>query len=188
MPRPSPQIRDAGPDDAAELLRLWVDTATSADSSVRALDDARRALAGIAANPDERLLVAEVEGTIVAAVQLTRGPASPLVRDSVVHTSYLLVQPGQRRHGYGHALMEAAVSWAEEKDITPMTAFTDANRDTNRFFARLGLVAIASMRQTSTASLRKHLSAERRRVGGSNRHLVEVLAQRRSMRRRQGAG
>jgi GNAT superfamily N-acetyltransferase len=187
MARVAPQIRDAGPEDAAQLLNLWAETTRDGESSVRALADAEQALASVAGNPDERLLVAEVDGAIVAAVQLTQGPLSPLVRDYVVHTSYLLVQPGLRRHGYGHALMEAAVSWAEEKGIAQMTAFTDGNRDTNRFFARLGLAAMATVRHTSTVSLRKHLSAERSRVSGSNRHLVEVLAQRRSMRRRQSA-
>ena len=60
-----------------------------------------------------------------------------------MHTSFLLVLPEFRRHGVGHALLEAAVSWAEEKDIDQVTAITDGNRDTNRFFARLGLVTFA---------------------------------------------
>lgn len=188
MGRPAPQIRDAGPQDAPALLQLWADTSRGAESSPRAQEDAERALAGIAASPDERLIVAEVEGRLVAALQLTRGPISPLVRDAVVHTSFLLVDPEHRRHGYAHALMEVAVSWAEEKGVTQVTAFADSNRDTNRFLARLGLVTLATVRHTSTTSLRKHLSAERSRVSGSNRHLVEVLAQRRSMRRRQTSG
>ncbi len=185
MPRPAPHIRDAVPDDAAELLQLWVRATPAEDAATRELEEARRALAGIAANPDERLLVAEVEGHVVAALQLTRGPISPLSRDSVVHTSHLIVDPDQRRHGHAHALMDAAVSWAEEKDVAQVTAITDGDRDTNRFFARLGLVSLATVRHTTTANLRKHLSAERRRVSGGNRHLVEVLAQRRSARRRQ---
>ena len=185
MPRPAPQIRDAAPQDAAELLQLWTRTAPSADAAPRALAEAEQALASTAAAPDDRLLVAEIDGHVVAALQLTRAPLSPLSRESVVHTSHLMVEPGQRRHGYGHALMEAAVTWAEEKDVTQVTAITDGDRDTNRFFARLGLVSVASVRHTTTAALRKHLAAERRRVSGSNRHLMEVLAQRRSARRRQ---
>jgi GNAT superfamily N-acetyltransferase len=103
-----------------------------------------------------------------------------------VHTSFLLVQPEYRKHGFGHALMEAALTWAEEKDINEVTAITDGNRDTNRFFARLGLSTLGTIRHSSVVSLRKKLSVERGRAGG-NRHLVEVLAQRRSMRRRQGS-
>ena len=186
MPRLAPQIRDAGPDDATDLLRLWAETSRSGENSPRAQDDAERALAGLAADPDKRLLVAEVDGAVVAAMQVTRAQMSPLVVDDVVHTSFLLVRPEHRRHGYARALMEAAVTWAEEKDITEITAITDTNRETNRFLARLGLATMATVRHSSTVALRKKLTVERGRVGGShNRHLVEVLAQRRSMRRRQ---
>ena len=186
MSRQAVPIRDAGPEDAAELLALWAATARSGENSLRAQEDAARALANIAANPDERLLVAESDGRIVAAMKLSRGPISPLVLESVVHTSFLLVLPEFRRHGYGHALMDAALSWAEEKDINEVTAITDGNRDTNRFFARLGLSTLGTIRHSSVAGLRKKLAVERGRgVAGGNRHLVEVLAHRRSMRRRQ---
>ncbi len=81
----------------------------------------------------------ECGGRIVAAMQIRRGRITPLSVESVVHTSFLVVAPQHRRHGYAHALMEAAVTWAEEKDVLCVTAITDADRDTNRFFARLGL-------------------------------------------------
>jgi len=187
MSRQAPHIRDAGPEDAAELLRLWAETARSGANSLRAQDDAERALANLAAASDERLLVAESDGRIVAAIKLSRGPFSPLVLDSVIHTSFLLVLPQFRRHGFGRALMDAAVSWAEEKDINELTVLTDGNRETNRFFARLGLTTLGTVRHTSVAGLRKKLSTERAGVGGGNRHLVHVLAQRRSMRRRQAS-
>ena len=185
MPRQAPRVRDAVPEDAAELLELWVATVKHWVDSVRAQEDAERALANLAADPDTRLLVAEAEGRIVATMRLSRGPISPLALDTAVHTSFLLVHPQFRRHGYGHALMEAALTWAEEKDITEVTVVTDGNRETNRFFARLGLTTLGTVRHTSAAGLRKKLSRERAGAGGSNRHLVQVLAQRRSMRRRQ---
>lgn len=188
MARQAVHIRDAGPADAAELLALWAATARTGENSLRAQEDAALALANIAANPDERLLVAESDERIVAAMKLSRGPISPLVVESVVHTSFLLVLPEYRKHGFGQALMDAALTWAEEKDINEVTAITDGNRDTNRFFARLGLSTLGTIRHSSVVSLRKKLSVERGRAGGGgNRHLVEVLAQRRSMRRRQGS-
>lgn len=183
MARQAPQIRDATPDDAEALLDLWSLTSRQAETSPRAVGDAERALANGAANPDERLLVALVDDVIVAAMQLSRGPLSPLVVDTAVHSSFLLVHPDYRRHGLGRALMEAAVSWAEEKDVHQITAITGTNRDTNRFFVRLGMATFANVRYASTPVLRKKLSGERARSG--NRHLVEVLAQRRTMRRRQ---
>jgi GNAT superfamily N-acetyltransferase len=188
MPRQAPRIRDAGPQDAPDLLRLWTtvsglggDLATG-----RAHTDAEQALAMIALDPDQRLLVAEHEDDVVAAMKLSRGPLWPLALDQAVHSSFLLVLPQFRRHGYGHALMEAAVAWAEEKDISAITVVTDGNRDTNRFFARLGLGTLGNVRHANAAALRKKLSTERGRTGG-NRHLVEVLAQRRSARRRQSS-
>jgi GNAT superfamily N-acetyltransferase len=188
MSRQAPHIRDAGPGDAAQLLELWAEAARSGGNSLRAQDDAERALANLAAASDERLLVAESEGRIVAAMKVSRGPISPLVLESVVHTSFLLVLPEFRRHGYGRALMEAAVGWAEEKDISELTVMTDGNRETNRFFARLGLSSVATVRHSSVQVVRKKLSVEgRHRGAGSNRHLVEVLAQRRSARRRQSS-
>ncbi len=186
MPRQAPQIRDAVPEDAAELLELWAATSRYGTASPRAQEDAVRALANLAAEPDERLLVALHEDRIVASIKLTRGPMTPLMMEPAVHTSFLLVLPQLRRHGYGHALMEAALVWAEEKDISQVTAITDGNRETNRFFARLGLTTLGTVRHTSVAGLRKKLTNERAGVvGGGNRHLIHVLAQRRLMRRRQ---
>lgn len=185
MPRQLPHIREAGPEDAAELLGLWADTVRRGETTPRANEDAERALANMAADADEQLLVAESEGRIVAAMKLSRAPLSPLVLDCAVHTSFLLVRPEFRRHGYGHALMHAALEWAEEKDVNELTVITDGDRDTNRFFARLGLSTLGTVRHSSVVGLRKKLSAERGSTG--NRHLKEVLARRRSMRRRQAS-
>lgn len=187
MPRQPPQIRDATPEDAAELLELWAFASHAWVRPPRAAEEAERALVIIAADPDERLLVAEVAGRVVAAMKLRRGPISPLFLDPAVHTSHLLVLPQFRRHGYAHALMDAALTWADEKDISQATAITDSNRENNRFFARLGLITVGTVRYSSVAGLRKKLTSERSRAGGGNRHLVEVLAQRRSLRRRQAA-
>ena len=96
----------------------------------------------MAAEPDVRMVVAEIEDRIVGSIHLSRSSISPLVLEPAVHTSFLIVLPEYRRHGVAHALLEAAVSWAEEKDIDQVTAITDGNRDTNRFFARLGLVTL----------------------------------------------
>ncbi len=190
MPRQAPRIRDAGPHDVERLLDLWaaVGGAGPQATSARSLADAEQALATIALDPDQRLLVAEADdGLVVAAMKLGRGPLWPLALDQAVHSSFLLVLPAYRRHGYGRALMEAALAWAEEKDITQLTVLTDGDRDTNRFFARLGLSTLGTLRHAHTGPLRKKLAADRHRAGG-NRHLVEVLAQRRSMRRRRGEG
>ena len=102
-----------------------------------------------------------------------------------MHTSFLLVLPEFRRHGYGHALMDAALTWAEEKDVNELTVITDGNRDTNRFFARLGLSTLGTVRHSSVAGLRKKLSG---RAGQQRQPAPQGGAgQRRSMRRRQAS-
>ncbi len=185
MPRLAPLVREASPSDADLLLQLWAETTRTGQPDEQTRSDAVQRLANSAADPDEQLLVGESDGRIVAALYLARGPISPLSLDQAVHTSYLVVAPSHRRHGYAHALMEAAVAWAEEKGVEQMSAFTDGSRETNRFLARLGLGTVATVRLASTAALRKKLSVERARgATGSNRHLVEVLAKRRTARRR----
>ena len=188
MPRQAPRIRDAVPEDTADLLLLWDSASGIAHGSIREPEEAERALASLAADPDERMVLALVDDRIVGAMHVSRAPLWPLVQECAVHTSFLMVSPEHRRHGVGHALMEAAVSWAEEKDIAQITAITDGTRENNRFLARLGLATFANVRHSSTVALRKKLSSELGRVaGGGNRHLVEVLAHRRSVRRRQSA-
>ena len=55
----------------------------------------------------------------------------------------------------------AAVTWAEEKDVSHVTAITaSSSRDTQRFLARLGLAPVAMVRVANTALLRHKLTPE----------------------------
>lgn len=185
MSRCALEIRDARPEDVQDLLCLLAQDGDAADQAAASVDEAGRALAQVAADPDERMVVGLADGRLVAAVHLRRAPLSPLHTDAVVHTSYLQVHPDHRRRGYARALLEAAVTWAEEKDISHLTAVTtSSSRDTNRFLARLGLSTVATLRIGSTAALRRKLTPEVIRAQDSRRQLGRVLAQRRSVRRR----
>jgi GNAT superfamily N-acetyltransferase len=186
MSRCALEIRDARPEDVTELLRLWAHDRRGLDGDTpRPVDEATRALAQIAADADERMLVGFVDDRLVASVHLRRAPLSPLHAESAVHTSYLQVHPDHRRRGYARALLDAAVEWAEEKDVTHITAITTSNsRDTNRFLARLGLGTAATIRIASTASMRRKLTPEVIRTQDARRQLGRVLAQRRSVQRR----
>lgn len=176
-------VRDAGPEDAPALVRLWIDAGPGIEQAGSLVDDAPRALAHIATDPDARILVGECDGLIVAMLHLRRAPLSPLHLDPIVHTSFLMVLPEFRGHGYAQALLEAAVGWAEEKDIHHVSAIAASNvRDVNRFLTRLGLGTVATVRLASTASLRKKLNPPT--PGGvRSRRIGQVLAVRRSMRR-----
>jgi GNAT superfamily N-acetyltransferase len=184
MSRCALEIRDARPEDVTGLLHLWTYTGRN-EATPRPVDEATRALAQIAADPDERMLVGMVDDQVVAALHLHRAQVSPLHTETAVHTSYLLVLPEHRRHGHARALLDAALSWAEEKDVTHITAITASNsRDTNRFLARLGLGTAATIRIASTATMRRKLTPEVIRSPEARRQLGRVLAQRRSVQRR----
>jgi GNAT superfamily N-acetyltransferase len=198
------QIRDAAPDDAPALIGLWGSGPLAArapereapgapheaslqDGTVR---DAESALARVAADPDQRVLVAVLDDRVAGAVHLFRGTFSPVHDESAVYVMHLQVADEFRRHGVGHALMEATVTWAEEKDTSHVIAAAAvSSRDANRFMARLGLAQVAVIRGATTAALRAKLPVEppaAARVGArSHRSVGAVLAQRRSMRRAQ---
>lgn len=181
MARSALTVRDAVPEDVPALLHLWSCT-SFAPASPRPAEEARAALAQIAADPDERLLVGTLDDdNVVAAMHLRRAPVSPLHLENTVHTSYLIVAPDQRKHGFAHALLEAAVAWAEEKDVAQVSVITSADRETNRFYARLGLSEAASLRFAPTAALRHRLVPGVRRHP-SRRNLGRILAERRAAR------
>lgn len=185
MSRCALEIRDARPEDVTGLLALWAHAGRNEPATPRPVEESTRALAQIAADPDERMLVGLLDDKIVAAVHLHRAPLSPLHTETAIHTSYLVVLPEHRRHGYARALLDAALIWAEEKDVSHITAITTSNsRDTNRFLARLGLGTVATIRIASTATMRRKLSPEVTRARDPRRQLGRVLAQRRSIQRR----
>ena len=186
MSRHLSEIRDAGPQDAAALLELWSEASNrgSDPTSARPLEDAAAALAQVAADPDERVVVGLYQGEVVAAIHLRRAAMTPLHTDMAVHTSYLIVRPDHRKHGFARALLDAAVTWAEDKDVAHVTAITSSgSRDTNRFLARLGLGTVATVRVASTATLRRKITPESLRPN-KPRNLGLMLAQRRSIQRR----
>lgn len=190
MSRITVQVRDAVPEDAAALIEVWGDfrRASSDRTSEVAHVEAANAVARIAADPDERLLVGLIDDKVVAAAHLLRAGMSPIHTDTAVHITHLHVLGGHRRHGVGKALIEAAVSWAEEKDTTHLMAAASVHsRDANRFMARLGLSQIAIVRGANVKALRAKLPVDPpagAMVSSRNHRSVgQVLAQRRLQRR-----
>lgn len=184
-------VRDASRDDAAALLDVW-GTGRSAghEGSPPGLDDVGESVARITADPEQRLLVGSIEDQVAGAVHLTRGPLTPIHNDTAVYVGHLQVIESFRRHGVGRALIEAAVTWAEERN-TPhvLAAAAVSSRDANRFMARLGFAQLAVIRGATVTALRAKLPVEppaAARVGTRNHRSVgQVLVQRRSLRRSQ---
>jgi N-acetylglutamate synthase-like GNAT family acetyltransferase len=181
-------VRDAEPADVGELHDL-LGAVTRIGEEPRPVE-AQAAVAAIAVDPEQRLVVAELEGRVVGVAHLVRTPLSPLQTETGVYVLHLNVRDDARRHGVGRTLMEAIVSWAEEKGSSHVVAAASAaSRDTNRFMARLGLGQVAVMRMATVSALRAKLPVEppaAARVGSrSPRSVGHVLAQRRSLRRAQ---
>ncbi len=148
------QVRDAVPDDVEELREVLA-TGDDRTGEVEQVAAGCTAVASIAADPDQRLLVAVLDGRIAGAVHLIRGSLSPMHSDTAVHVLHLHVLEEYRRHGVGHALMEGTVAWAEEKDTTHVLAAASVgSRDANRFMARLGLTQVAVVRAATVSTLR----------------------------------
>lgn len=191
MSRAPVQVRDATPEDAAALVAVWGDFRRAGERSTeQAVSEAASAVARIAADPDERLLVGLIDDEVAGAAHLLRAATSPIHTETAIHITHLHVLGGHRRHGVGKALIEAAVSWGEEKETSHLLAAASVHsRDANRFMARLGLSQVAIVRGATIPALRAKLPVEPpacAMVSGRNHRTVgQVLAQRRLQRRAQ---
>lgn len=188
MSRVSLVLRDAAISDAEQLGTLWAEVMRRQPSETPQQDMAvilERALA----SADDRIVVAECDGVLAGAIYLRATVVSPINLDPVVQAISPHVAPEFRRRGVGHALMEAAVTFAEERGIAHVAGASVSNsRDAHRFLARMALAPQAVLRMAPTHAVRAKLSG-RRPAGRSaqRQHLGQVLAQRRSLRRQREA-
>lgn len=195
MSRHPVQVREAVPADAAALVGVWGDLRRGSDRSPSGpgAQEAAQAIARIAADPDQRLVVGVLDDEVVGAAHLLRAHVSPIHTETAIHVTHMHVLDRHRRHGVGKALLEAAVAFAEEKDTTHLLAAASVqSRDANRFMARLGLAQVAIVRGASIPALRAKLPVEPpagAMVSSRNHRTVgQVLAQRRLQRRAQAKG
>ena len=143
------------------------------------------------ADDSGRIVVAEVDGTVVGCGFMSIGVATPLDEGRVVHLSHVKVAAGYGRQGVGSALVEATLTWAEQHGLdSVVTSVPTHDREVNRFLARLGMTPAASLRAASVAALRvrlpHHPSAAARQSGRMGRSVGQVVAARRYQRRVSG--
>lgn len=184
MTRSLVTLRPATPADAPLLAELWTDVIRRVGPEDQ-VADVCAVLVAVEDSPDERILVAEYDGELAGAVHLHRTTMSALNLEPVVRALSPHVLPRFRRHGVGTALMDAAVTWAEELGISHVaTAAVAGSRDANRFMARIALGPYAVLRVATTHAVRSRLGSHRRPAAAPNgRQLTQVLAARRSLRR-----
>ena len=141
MMRSLVSLRTALPSDASVLAELWADVLRRADHAER-VADLVKVIEAAAESPGDRLVVvAEYDGEVAGAVHLRCTTMTPINLEPLVQAISPHVFPQFRRRGVGRALMEAAVSYAEELGIGHVaTAASSGSRDANRFMARLAWV------------------------------------------------
>ena len=182
--RPSITLRTAVMADAPELAELWTEHLRRGEPHDQ-LHDVVAVLERVVDNANERIVLAEYDGSVAGAVHLRASTVSSLNLEPVVQTLSPTVRPEHRRHGIGRMLMEAAVTFAEERGVGYVaTAVAAGSRDANRFMARLALSPAATLRIGPTALFRARLDSARKGARPSPRQLTQVVAARRSMRRR----
>ena len=188
MTRSLVSLRPATSADAPYLAELWTDVIRRVGREDQ-VADVEAVLARVEASTDERIVVAEYDGEFAGAVHLQATTMTALNQEPIVRALSPHVLPRFQRHGIGSALMDTAVSWAEELGIGHVaTAAVAGSRDANRFMARIALGPYAVLRVATTHAVRSRLTAHRRPATSTGgRQLTQVLAARRSLRRSRAA-
>ena len=182
--RPSITMRTAEMSDAPARAALGAEHLRGGAAHDQ-LHDVVTVLERADTDPDERIVLAEYDGQVAGAVHLRAATVSSLNLEPVVQALSPAVLAEHRRHGIGRLLMEAAVAFAEERGVGYVaTAVAAGSRDANRFMARLALSPVATLRIGPTALFRSRIDATRKGARPSPRQLTQVVAVRRSMRRR----
>lgn len=184
MMRSQVSLRSATVEDASHLAEVWTDVLRRGGLDEQTAD-VEAVIVATLESTDQRIVVAEYDGEFAGAIHLQATTMSALNLEPVVRALSPHVLAAFRRRGVGSALMDAAVSWAEELGVGHVvTAAVAGSRDANRFMARIALSPYAVLRVATTHSVRSRLAAHRRPASaGTGRQLTQVLAARRSMRR-----
>lgn len=190
MTRSMVTLRAATTADAPYLSELWTDVLRRAGREDQTAD-VEAVLDRVQRSTTERVVIAEYDGEFAGAVLLESTTMTGLNLEPVVRALSPHVLPRFRRHGVGSALMDAAVTWAEELGIAHVaTAAVSGSRDANRFMARIALGPYAVLRVAPVHAVRSRLAARHRPVAGTSaggRQITQVLAARRSLRRSRAA-
>ena len=174
MSRSAVVLRTAVESDALTMSDLWSDLLRPATREDQ-VEDGKTIIASAVGDPDTRIVVAELDGQVVGVVHLSVCSVSTLNLELMVRVFAPHVKSGHQRRGIGSSLVEAGVSFAEERGITLMgAAALSGSRDGNRFFARLSLGPYAVLRVATTHGVRQRLSGSR-----TSRNIDKVLAARR---------
>ncbi|MGH6945887.1 MAG: GNAT family N-acetyltransferase [Kiloniellales bacterium] len=138
----APCFRSATADDLPAILALLRDDALGAERERADEAHYRRAMVAILADPNNEILVMEIEGALAGCLQLTYIPG--LSRKGAWRAQIESVRIGSslRGRGLGRRLFEAAIARAQARGCRIVQLTSDKRRrDAQGFYRGLGFVA-----------------------------------------------
>lgn len=181
--RPGIAVRRATTTDLPALLDLLAELRATSGRSSRPLPRETVAvgerLGELLCEKAAAVLLAEsaTEGAVGMAV-LTSAALTSLSDLPAVRMDYAMVARRARRQGVGRALVTAAAAHAEAAGADQLAvAVVPSDRESNRFYARLGFAPVLVRRTTSVPALVRKLAVPQRRIG------MDDLTRRRLSRR-----
>jgi GNAT superfamily N-acetyltransferase len=158
--------RIATSDDAPALLALWDELRHIGGRGERAANpgsglDVSERLAALLDHPSYRVVIASIDDIPAGMAVLHVTRPDPFTDSRVVNVAHLVVSPGTRHNGVGHALVTAAADFATERRLDQVSvSIYPSLRDASRFFARLGFAPAAVRRVAPLNVLRRRLGAD----------------------------
>ncbi|GAB3069953.1 hypothetical protein GCM10027053_37850 [Intrasporangium mesophilum] len=166
----------------SKFIGLWITHRIEGGTSPEAAQ--RLALDGTLRNALQRedvcAYIAFSDDQPAGYVVLADSTRSLLVNSPCVSIDMLFVHPDFRRQGIGRALLTAVTRYADRQGCDHLASSVPAaDREANRFFARLGFVPETVRRIASATSLQRRLAGESR---AKVLPLEQVLQRRRDRR------
>lgn len=185
MSRLSVSVTRVSADEESDFAPLWIASRVATGQSEawaeRAISEGRVSLA--VAREDIRIYVARVDAAYVGFVVVTHSPLSGLGDESAAWVDQIYVDPDYRRTGVAQALLLKAADYAEHVGANQLISCVPAQeKDSNRYFARLGFTPLAIGRTTTPTALRRRLAG-----GEKESNSEAVVRRRRSLRARSRA-
>jgi GNAT superfamily N-acetyltransferase len=136
------KIRQAGIADLADIVRLLADDflGQQRESLKMPLDESYiKAFREIEADPNNELIVAELDGSVIGTIQLTFTPSLSYRGSKRCTVESVRVDDKLRGEGIGRKMMLWAIERAKERGCISMQLTSHSERlDAHRFYENLG--------------------------------------------------
>ncbi|GAB3280833.1 GNAT family N-acetyltransferase [Actinocorallia lasiicapitis] len=136
----TPVFRDATIADLDAIVQLLADDVLgSTRESVEAVDAYRRAFDAITADPNNRLIVADLDGAVMGTLQLTFIPGLTYTGGERAQIEGVRVAGDLRGRGVGQQMLSFAIEEARDRGCRVVQLTSDRQRpEALRFYQKLG--------------------------------------------------